>query len=69
VTKTQLKVPYVMQGNFVYTSGLRVPGTTGGVFEGVNGHDLDVTLTQFNLDGTPAARPVEQPPAAMLTER
>ena len=44
------------------------PGTTGGVFEGVNGHDLDVTLTQFDLDGTPAARPVDQPPAAMLAE-
>ena len=43
-----------------------MPGTSGGVFTGVNGHDLDVTLTQFNLDGTPAARPVDQPPAALL---
>jgi hypothetical protein len=68
VTKTALRVPYTMQGNFVYTSGLRVPGSTGGVFEGVNGHDLDVTLTQTDLDGTPAARPVDQPPAAMLSE-
>jgi len=31
------------------------------LFTGVNGHDLNVTVAQFNLDGTPAARPVEQP--------
>ena len=68
VTKTQLRVPYILQGHFVYTSGLRVPGTSGGTFEGVNGHDLDITLTQTDLDGTPAARPVDQPPAAMLSE-
>jgi hypothetical protein len=68
VTKTRLRVPYVLDGSFVYASGLRVPGTSGGVFEGVNGHDLDVTLTQFDLDGTPAARPADQPPAALLRE-
>ena len=66
VTKTTLNVPYTLHGAFVYASGLRVPGTSGGLFSGVNGHDLDVTLTQFNLDGTPAARPVDQPPAQLL---
>ena len=66
VTKTTLNVPYTLHGNFVYASGVRVPGSSGGVFTGVNGHDLDVTLTQFDLDGTPAARPVDQPPAALL---
>jgi hypothetical protein len=66
VTKTTLNVPYTMHGAFVYSSGLRVPGTSGGLFTGVNGHDLDVTLTQYNLDGTPAARPVDQPPAQLL---
>ena len=63
------RVPYIAaRAHFVYTSGLRVPGTSGGLFTGVNGHDLDVTLTQSNLDGTPAARPADQPPAAMLLE-
>ena len=66
VTKTTLNVPYTLHGSFVYASGFRVPGTSGGVFTGVNGHDLDVTLKQFNLDGTPAARPVDQPPAQLL---
>ena len=56
-------------GHFVYASGLRVPGTSGGMFTGVNGHDLDVTLTQFNLDGTPAARPVDQPPRGACCSR
>jgi hypothetical protein len=66
ITKTALTVPYTLSGNFVYASGTLVPGTTSGVFTGVNGHDLNVTLAQFNLDGTPAARPVEQPPASLL---
>jgi hypothetical protein len=66
VTKTTLTVPYTLSGDYVYRSGARVAGTNGGVFTGVNSHDLEVTLTQFNLDGTPAARPVQQPKASFL---
>ena len=40
---------------YVYESGTLIPGTERGMFTGVNGHDLDVRLDQFNLDGTPAA--------------
>ena len=46
-----------------------MPGTYGGMFTGVNGHDLEVTLEQFDLDGTPAARPVQQPEPSFLTAR
>jgi hypothetical protein len=66
ITKTTLNVPYMLSGNFVYASGALVPGTSGGLFTGVNGHDLNVMLAQFNLDGTPAAKPVEQPPVSLL---
>jgi len=67
VTKTTLTVPYTLSGDYVYASGARVAGTNGGTFTGVNSHDLEVTLTQFNLDGTPAARPVDQPQANFLS--
>lgn len=66
VTKTTLVVPYILSGDYVYSSGARVAGTNGGTFTGVNSHDLEVTLKQFNLDGTPAARPVQQPQASLL---
>jgi len=66
VTKTTLVVPYTLSGDYVYSSGARVAGTNGGTFTGVNSHDLEVTLRQFNLDGTPAARPVQQPKASLL---
>jgi len=66
VTKTTLVVPYTLSGDYVYSSGARVAGTDGGTFTGVNSHDLEVTLRQFNLDGTPAARPVQQPKASLL---
>jgi hypothetical protein len=66
VTKTTLTVPYTLKGDYVYASGARVAGTNGGTFTGVNSHDLEVELTQFNLDGTPAARPVQQPQATLL---
>ena len=68
VTKTTLSVPYTLSGDYVYRSGARVAGTNGGTFTGVNSHDLEVTLTQFNLDGTPAAKPVPQPQAQLLEE-
>lgn len=66
VTKTTLTVPYTLSGTYLYTSGARVAGTTGGTFTGVNSHDLNVILTQFNLDGTPAASPVQQPEPTLL---
>lgn len=61
VTRSTLVVPYTLSGSYVYRSGTRAPGTAGGTYSGVNSHDLEVTLTQENLDGTPAARPVTQP--------
>lgn len=69
VTETTLVVPYTLSGDYVYASGARVAGTNGGTFTGVNSHDLEVTLEQFNLDGTPAASPVQQPAASFLTAR
>jgi hypothetical protein len=66
VTKTTLVVPYTLSGDYVYSSGARVAGTNGGTFTGVNSHDLEVTLAQFNLDGSPAASPVQQPDASLL---
>jgi hypothetical protein len=69
VAETTLTVPFVLTGDYVYASGLHVAGTTGGTYHGVNSHDLDITLTQFNLDGTPAAKPVPQPQASLLSER
>jgi hypothetical protein len=67
VTETTLVVPYTLSGDYVYASGARVPGTNGGTFTGVNSHDLEVKLEQFDLDGTPAARPVQQPEPSFLT--
>ena len=69
VTKTRLEVPYKIVGDYVYDSGFRAPGSEGGMFTGVNGHDLQVRIDQFNLDGTPAARPVDQPEATLRRER
>ena len=61
VTRSELMVPYSMSGNYVYRSGHRAPGSISGTYRGINSHDLEVTLTQYNLDGTPAARAAEQP--------
>jgi len=66
VTRSTLVVPYTLSGAFVYRSGALAAGTVGGTYSGVNSHDLEVTLTQQNLDGTPAARPVDQPAAKFL---
>jgi hypothetical protein len=66
VTDSTLKVPYTISGNFVYQSGATAPGTTSGAYSGVNSHDLEVDLTQFNLDGTPAPAPVPQPQPKFL---
>jgi hypothetical protein len=67
VTHFTIAVPYTLTGNFVYRSGALAAGTVGGTFTGGNSENLAVNLKQFNLDGTPAAAPVAQPPAAMLS--
>jgi hypothetical protein len=61
VTRSTLVVPYTLNGAYVYRSGIRTPGSVSGTYAGVNSHDLEVTLKQEDLDGTPAARPAEQP--------
>ncbi len=66
VTSSTLSVPYTISGNYVYQSGFQTPGTTSGTYSGVNSHDLEVDLTQFNLDGTPAFAPVPQPQPKFL---
>jgi hypothetical protein len=58
-----------MAGTYVYRSGAREPGSITGTYTGINSHDLEVKLDQFNLDGTPAARPVQQPAATLLKVR
>ena len=52
-----------MPGAYVYASGHREPGSVNGSYAGVNSRDFEVTLTQFDLDDSLAARPVAQPPA------
>jgi hypothetical protein len=65
ITRSTIVVPYTMSGSYVYGDGLRVPGSINGTYSGVNSHHLKVTLVQYNLDGSPAAQPVEQPAAAL----
>jgi hypothetical protein len=69
VTKSTLTVPYTLSGYYVYNSGAAVAGTNSGTYTGVNSHDLQVTLTQLNLDGTLAAKPVAQPKATLLKQK
>ena len=66
VTDTTISVPYTLSGEYVYRSGASVAGAISGTFSGIAGHDLQVSLTQYNLDGTPAARPVAQPKPTLL---
>lgn len=66
VTESTLTVPYTLTGSYVYQSGARVAGSVGGTYTGTNSHDLEVRFDQLNLDGTPAARPVQQPQATVL---
>ena len=66
VTRSTLAVPYTLTGTFLYSSGIRAPGSVGGTYRGVNSHDLKVTIIQQDLDGTPAARPVSQPAPSFL---
>jgi hypothetical protein len=69
VTDTTISVPYTLSGDYLYRSGTSVAGAIGGTFSGTSGHDLQVSLTQYNLDGTPAARAVAQPqPASLLPD-
>lgn len=60
VTKWNVAVPFTLPGTFVYRSGTRAAGSVGGTYNGVNSDQLDVVLTQTDLNGTPAARPVDQ---------
>jgi hypothetical protein len=66
VSRTTLVVPYTMYGKAVYASGAQAPGSISGSYSGINSHDLQVTLTQYNLDGTPAANPVPQAAPTLL---
>lgn len=68
VTDTTLTVPYTMTGDVVYASGAQAPYSINGTYTGTNSNDLQVTLTQYNLDGTPAANPVQQPAATLLQQ-
>jgi hypothetical protein len=68
MTETSLEVPYSIVGDYVYDSGFRVPGTVGGMYAGSQGHDLQVNIEEFNLDGTPAAKSAPQPPPTLLRQ-
>ena len=68
ITKTELEVPYSLVGDYVYESGFRVAGRVSGMYAGTDGHDLQVRLQEFNLDGTPAAKPAPQPQARLLQQ-
>jgi hypothetical protein len=68
ITETSLEVPYSIVGDYVYDSGFRVPGTVGGMYAGSQGHDLQVNIEEFNLDGTPAAKSAPQPPPTLLRQ-
>ena len=68
VSRTTLVVPYVMTGEVVYTSGAQAPYSISGTYSGINSHDLQIDLTQYNLDGTPAALPIRQPAATLLKQ-
>ncbi|MEU8261571.1 ETX/MTX2 family pore-forming toxin [Micromonospora sp. NPDC048999] len=66
ITHSTISVPYTLTGEFVYRSGARAAGSVNGMFSGGNSENLSVNLKQYNLDGTPAAAPASQSPAAML---
>jgi hypothetical protein len=66
VTRTTIVVPYTMSGTYLYSDGRRQVGSLSGTYSGTNSHDLEVKLVQFDLDGTPAARPVPQAAATLL---
>jgi hypothetical protein len=69
VTDTSISVPYTLSGQYLYRSGATVAGAIGGTFNGTAGHDLEVSLTQYNLDGTPAAHAVVQPkPTSLISD-
>jgi Clostridium epsilon toxin ETX/Bacillus mosquitocidal toxin MTX2 len=68
LTETSLEVPYSIVGDFVYDSGFRVPGTVGGKYAGTQGHDLQVDIEEFELDGTPAAKAAPQPEPTLLQQ-
>jgi FG-GAP-like repeat/Clostridium epsilon toxin ETX/Bacillus mosquitocidal toxin MTX2 len=56
-THTTISVPYVLHGNYVYKSGKKAQGKVNGVYTGVNGHDLQVQIS----DKTPVISGTESP--------
>ena len=69
ITRSVLKVPFTFSGEYVYASGARAAGTVAGLYTGISSNDLEVKLTQFNLDGTRALRPMHQPAPELLAIR
>jgi hypothetical protein len=69
ISRSVLKVPFTFSGDYVYASGNRAPGTVDGMYTGISSNDLEVKLSQSNLDGTPTARPVDQPKPELLELR
>lgn len=69
ITRSVLKVPFTFVGDYVYASGARAAGTVAGLYTGISSHDLEVTLTQFNLDGIRSLHPVDQPEPRLLAVR
>jgi hypothetical protein len=66
VSRSTLLVPFTLSGNAVYASGVQAPYSINGTYSGINSHDLQVTLTQYNLDGTRAPNPVPQAAPTLL---
>ena len=68
ITETKLEVPYTVVGDYVYDSGFRIAGRVNGTYAGTDGHDLQVRLQEFNLDGSPSAKPAPQAQAQLLQQ-
>lgn len=64
LARSTLAVPYSIADEFVYDSGAKTAVLLPGVYAGLSSHDLQcVSVTHSNLDGSPAARAVQQSPA------
>lgn len=65
ITHATITVPYTLSGSYLYRSGARAAGSVGGMYTGGNSYNLQVTLNQYNLDGTPALAPAKQQAATL----